>query len=117
MASLEMVHTNQALLALVPQKAKYSLSVVLPFSQHKFGDNWERGFYINSLKSHQNLFNFVTGELLAKDEALLPVTQPLKGLRYQGSPCTSVDKEQVHPVPLWRFPFPCTAWEALCTST
>lgn len=68
MASLKMVHTITRYFWLwLSQMAKYSLSVVLPFSQHKFGDNWERGFYINSLKSQQNLFNFVTGELLAKD--------------------------------------------------
>lgn len=45
------------------------------------------------------------------------MTQPLNGLRYQGSPCASVDKEQVRQSLCGVFLSPLTAWEAFCTST
>lgn len=46
---------------------EYSLSFLLPFTQHTFWVNYKRGFCSKSLKTQQNPFHFATGELMAKN--------------------------------------------------
>jgi len=96
---------------------EYSLSVVLPVLQHKFGVNYERGFHVNSLKIQQNLFNFVIGELNGKDLVIYcrwPGHQIY--LCYKGTLYVTLDEKQVFSICVG-FPFPLAAREAFCTRT